>query len=771
MSKLAKRLSVIVCLLVVQSSCIQPPPTSAQQPGPPTVTETPLFGDADIDNAISDITEDVSLDGSEDTTIPNDGATEVSKPGGEGELSAQAVLSGARGFVVYIWNDPADTIQPWRIYRHNEVTDANTLVYGGLREISSVAVTGNGNTLVVSMRETTTGTSDFEVYQIVVSPQTVTQLTSNTGSESNVSMSGSAGFYAWEDDSTTAGVRNVLLRNNTVSPTTTIRLSATINQTQPSISNDGRFITMMRRDSTNNNYLIMLYNRAANTYTTARSVPDVMEHPSVSNNAEKIAWLQKTGMNNLIFVRDIAANTNTQVLSTTDQLNHPHLSADGLTLTFAQQVTGIFNVYTRNLTTNLQVKAVTSTVNNTAPYWQFPVAGTLDTTFGTAGKVTTNFGSDVDYAAAVILDASNRLVVAGGRLNGNTMDFVVARYTTNGSLDTTFGTGGIVTTDIASSNDIAKALILDNNNRLVVAGESDTSSDGSNHRFALVRYNADGTLDATFGTGGKVTTDVSPSYDYVGALLLDQNNRLVVTGDGNFTHNRDVALVRYNTNGTLDTTFGTGGIVRTDFGTIIDSGHALIRDNNNKLIVAGSKYDQVNSDVILARYNVDGTLDTTFGTGGKVSTNLGSNRDEANALIRDSSNRLIIAGTNGTFGDIALARYSTNGTLDTTFGSSGIVTTGVATNNDSTNALIIDYRGRLVVAGTSASVNNGQGVLVRYNPSGTLDTSFSTTGVVTINFGAGRYRATALLQDRTNRLVVVGNNDNNSDVTLVRYWP
>jgi uncharacterized delta-60 repeat protein len=768
MSKLAKRLSILVCLLVVQSACIQPFPSSTPQPELPARNETPLFTDAEIDYATKDLGVEDGLEGAEDSNPVPEGK-EMNDASNNGDLTPQAVLTGVRGFVVYIWNNPADTTQPWRIYRHDEVTNANTLVYGGLREISSVAISGNGNTLLTSMREATNATSDFEVYQIVISPQTVTALTNNAGSESNVSISGNTGFYAWEGDATTAGVRNIFLRNNTVSPATTSRVNAGINQTQPSISNDGRYVALMRRGTTGT-YQLYLYNRTANSYTRHTDIADVIEHPSASNYGQ-LAWLQKVGASNRIYIRDIAANTNTLEYNTTNLLNHPHLTADGKYLSYAQQVSGVFNVYIRNVDSNQQVRAVNSTLNNTAPYWQFPVPGSLDTTFGTGGEVTTNFGSDFDYAAALILDNSDRLVVAGGRFNGSNMDFALARYTANGTLDTTFGTGGIITTDIGSSNDIAKALILDSSNRLVVAGEFDNSTNGSNHRFALVRYNADGSLDTTFGTGGKVTTDVSSSYDYVGALILDQNNRLVVAGDINVGHNVDVTLVRYNTDGTLDSTFGTGGIVTTGFGTIIDSANAMILDNNNRLVIAGSKYDQSNSDVILARYNADGTLDSTFGIGGKVITNLGFNLDDANALIRDSNNRLVIAGFSGPFGDFAIARYNTDGTLDTSFGTGGIVRTDFATNNDYANALILDYRNRLVVAGLSAALDDEVGVLARYNPNGTLDTTFGINGILTIDFGAGHDRAVALIQDRANRLVVVGETDHLKDVILVRYWP
>jgi Tol biopolymer transport system component len=161
------------------------------------------------------------IDDSTDINLDSESAIET----GATDITAQAVLPGGKGFVVYVWNLSTSTTQPWRIYRHNEATDATTLVYGGLRQISSVAISGDGNTLLVSMKETTDAASDYEIFQIALSPQSVTQLTTNTGEDSNVSMSGNGAFYVWEGDSSNAGLRNIFLRNNTVVPATTSALA------------------------------------------------------------------------------------------------------------------------------------------------------------------------------------------------------------------------------------------------------------------------------------------------------------------------------------------------------------------------------------------------------------------------------------------------------------------------------------------------------------------------------------------------------------------
>jgi Tol biopolymer transport system component len=369
---------VLLGLLFFLSACFQAKP-------PETTRGEVVFTDKDIDNAAVDIGKTEDIEGIEDSSQPqSEDSIIIANPISDEGLSTQAVLTGAKGFVTYVYHNPADTVNPWRIYRHNEVSGVNTLVYTGLRQITSVAVSGDGNTFLVSMKETTDAASDYEVYQIILSPKTVTQLTTTTGSEGNVSMPGNAKLYVWEGDGTTAGIRNIMLRNNFVNPATTIRLNAGINQTQPSISNDGRYIALMRR-STTNNYQVYLYNRITNIYSVVRNVTDVIEHPSVSNSGKKVAWLQTTGANKLIYVRDIQANTTTQILSSATALDHPHLAADGNYLTFAQQINSIYNIYVRNLATGQQVKSVGSTVNNIAPYWQFPDETKVSATIGVAG--------------------------------------------------------------------------------------------------------------------------------------------------------------------------------------------------------------------------------------------------------------------------------------------------------------------------------------------------------------------------------------------------
>jgi uncharacterized delta-60 repeat protein len=398
--------------------------------------------------------------------------------------------------------------------------------------------------------------------------------------------------------------------------------------------------------------------------------------------------------------------------------------------------------------------------------------GSLDTTFGTGGKVNTPIGSSYDVAYALGIQPDGRIVAAGYSSNGSNYDFALVRYNTDGSLDTGFGTGGKVTTPIGSSNDIANALGFQSDGRIVVAG---SSYNGSNYNFALVRYNTDGSLDTTFGTGGKVTTPIGSGYNIAYALGIQSDGGIVAAGYSENGSNYDFALVRYNTDGSLDTGFGTGGIVTTSIGSGYNIAYALGIQPDGRIVVAGSYCNGSNYDFALVRYNTDGSLDTGFGIGGIVTTSIGSSDDKALALGIQPDGRIVAAGysSNGSNYDFALVRYNADGSLDTGFGIGGKVTTPIGSGYDIAYALDIQSDGRIVVAGSSCIGSNYDFALVRYNTDGSLDTGFGTGGIVTAHIGSSDDKAIAIGIQSDGRIVAAGysSNDSNYDFALVRYLP
>ncbi len=195
--------------------------------------------------------------------------------------------------------------------------------------------------------------------------------------------------------------------------------------------------------------------------------------------------------------------------------------------------------------------------------------------------------------------SDGKIVAAGYSGSGSNSDFALVRYNTDGSLDTSFGSGGTVTQDIAA-NDLAHAITIQKDQKIVVAGYSGS---GVSRDFALIRCNTDGSLDASFGSGGIVTTDIGGgAADHGYAIALQSDGKIVVGGYSYNGLDNDFALVRYNTDGSPDASFGSDGIVTTDFGLADNEGYALAIQPEGMIVAAGYYYNGSNKDFALACY-------------------------------------------------------------------------------------------------------------------------------------------------------------------------
>jgi uncharacterized delta-60 repeat protein len=398
--------------------------------------------------------------------------------------------------------------------------------------------------------------------------------------------------------------------------------------------------------------------------------------------------------------------------------------------------------------------------------------GDLDPTFA-GGRVTTDLGGD-DIAWALAVQPDGKLVVAGQTCISG-CDSVLARYNSDGTLDGAFGSSGLVVTDFGGG-DGARAIVMQPDGKLVVAGFNNTGVNGGNFDFTVARYHGNGLLDTSFGGAGRVTTDFG-YHEYGQALVLQANGQVVVAGfrcpDADPC---DLVLARYNTDGSLDTGFGTGGRVQTDLGGD-DRAQAIALQADGKVVVAGSSCrDPIPScGFALVRYNLDGSLDTDFGDGGvAVHVGLFGTVDRAAALISQPSGKLVAAGSScPEFPpcDFALGRYTLTGLLDSDFGDRSRATTDFGAD-DAAAALLGQPDGRLVVAGCtgcSCSTCPGQGdfALARYNPNGALDATFGNNGRITTDFGGVNDAATALAALPDGRLVAAGRS--NGNFALARY--
>ena len=360
--------------------------------------------------------------------------------------------------------------------------------------------------------------------------------------------------------------------------------------------------------------------------------------------------------------------------------------------------------------------------------------GSLDASFNGTGKVATAIGPSWDSANAVAVQPDGKLVAAGYANNGSNVDFALARYNPNGSLDTSFNGTGKVITPIGSANDEAYGLALQPDGKIVVAGRS---FNGLNEDFALTRYNPNGSLDSSFNGTGKVTTAIGAGEDVAAALALQPDGKLVAVGRSYTTtggYSQDLfALVRYNANGSLDAGFGSGGKVTTAIGNY-DDANAVVLEPDGKLVAAGITHGGSDWNFGLARYNPNGSLDTSFNGTGKVATAIGSSTHGVVALALQPDGKLVAAGTsaNGSNEDFAFARYNLNGSLDPSFGSSGKLMTGIGSDKDDAYALALQPDGKLVAAGSSWNGSKMTFALVRYSGSTlTVTKTGSGSGSVT----------------------------------------
>jgi uncharacterized delta-60 repeat protein len=377
--------------------------------------------------------------------------------------------------------------------------------------------------------------------------------------------------------------------------------------------------------------------------------------------------------------------------------------------------------------------------------------GDPDISFGTGGLVLTPAAT---VANAVFLQPDANIVAAGAAQGSAGLDFAVVRYGPTGLLDISLGGTGIVTTDISGFDDVARAAVLQPNGRIVAAGSSALDADGTGSVFALVRYMANGFLDGSFGTGGKVTTSFSGD-DRANALVLQTDGKLVAAGVASNGVTGDFALARFSTGGVLDSGFGTGGKVSTDIGGD-DQANAMVLQPDGKLVVAGVTRQGGSGDFALVRYLANGTLDVSFGFGGVVTTDFGGD-DAATALVLQPDGKLVAAGVTrqNASGDFALVRYLANGTLDTAFGTGGKVITDFG-GDDVASALVLEANADLVEIGSTTAGQAGDFALAAYTSKGVVDGAFGNFGKVTTDFSGGQDQANAGAVQTDGKIVVAG---------------
>jgi uncharacterized delta-60 repeat protein len=406
-------------------------------------------------------------------------------------------------------------------------------------------------------------------------------------------------------------------------------------------------------------------------------------------------------------------------------------------------------------------------VENDMAVARYNADGSLDATFGQGGKVLVKLTGPA-YVSGVAIQGDGKIVVAGGA----SLDFVVVRLNTDGTLDHSFSGDGQVQTDFAGQTDNLYALALRPDGRILVAGT--TFNPGADADYALLQYKPDGSLDTTFGVAGKSILTASRKRDEIKDISLQSDGRIIIAGSSSNTW----AVARLTADGRFDTTFGTGGVASVDLPGPLNT---VVAMNDGGVLAGGSAKGQFAA----ARFTPTGRLDPAFGAGGIAKVEFGCESEVVNDIVIQKGGKIVLVGAVGGANvyiptrpiDFALARLNTDGGLDRSFGRRGRATLSFNPDADVAHGAALLSRGNLIVVGAHEVLGSPAGIdfqAARFTVDGQLDGSFAAGGKLTTDFTSpARNPAVAVATLAFgDQLVLESHGDGNSErFAVVRYRP
>lgn len=398
----------------------------------------------------------------------------------------------------------------------------------------------------------------------------------------------------------------------------------------------------------------------------------------------------------------------------------------------------------------------------------FAQDGTLDNSFGSGGIVTMDINNANDVMKSIVVQADGKIIVAGYSSDVTSDRFCLVRLNVDGTKDNSFGNNGVVTTAFNYTS-LASDIALQSDGKIVVAGHT---WNGTENAFAIVRYLSDGTLDVAFGNAGKVIVDF-PSKNAVATTLRIQNDGKIITAGTVYVLSKndfsEFAIVRLNNDGSLDANFGMNGRVTTSAGLGNRNGINSIAIQNDGKIVAGGFSDYF---FTLARYHTNGSLDASFGINGLIKTSI---PNATQGIINDielAADGSIFAGgfSIDSLSDFTIAKYNSLGVLDNTYGTNGILVLPISAEQDGISDILLQADGKLLAAGSAVENGVFQFAITRLDNTGNPDASFGTNGVVKTLVNPNQNTLNAVTQQTDGKIVVVGDiGYNPSDIALARY--
>ncbi|HRI19339.1 MAG TPA: T9SS type A sorting domain-containing protein [Panacibacter sp.] len=449
---------------------------------------------------------------------------------------------------------------------------------------------------------------------------------------------------------------------------------------------------------------------------------------------------------------------------------------------------------TVTLTNSLQGQAISAfiqtdgkivmTTDNYSIY-KFNTDGTADNSFGVNGMIHVDIENGSYGAFSAVIQNDNKIIAAGHYNNINnesqyhygTSGIAITRFTTNGTLDNSFGSLGTVKTDFKTPNastDYGQSVAIGREGNIIVAGYSYS---GAFLNQSLSCYKPDGSPDLIFDSNGKLTINNGGNFQGF-SLAVQQDENLLLAGRWHNGSNYDFAVTRYSIYGHPDfNNFGTNGIAHVATGNSDESAYAVAIQTDGKIVLAGTSYNGHDYDIALARFNSNGTVDNSFSFDGVLTKNISNGNDYGYSIAIQPDGKIVVGGYGygGTNDDFIVLRFLTDGSPDNSFGTNGMVKTSITkTSNDYGKALKIQADGKIILAGYTNNGLNNDYAIVRYNSNGTIDNSFNLTGMVTGSFeGTSNDYCTSAAIQADGKIVIAGyyykNTTNKNDFAIARY--
>ncbi len=367
---------------------------------------------------------------------------------------------------------------------------------------------------------------------------------------------------------------------------------------------------------------------------------------------------------------------------------------------------------------------------------RFHSNGEIDNTFGINGFTIFESIKAELYAHSITIQQNGKILVSGYLKTMAGFDFLLLQFNSEGNLDTSLGDEGIVITDFYNGNDKAYSMELLSDGKIVIAG---TIQNGNHNDFGLVQFHPDGSIDTSFGQLGKVVTDFGNGFDDNGAALaIQEDEKIIITGRTGHPSNHQFGIARYNSDGSLDGSFGIGGRSSIDLQSFQDAPSNLAIQNDGKIIIGGiSNGPAISGASALIRLQPNGEIDDSFGNNGIVLTDIqGTSPDYFTSVHYLTDGKILAGGTS--FGWFIIVRYHSNGLIDTSFGNDGIYSffPGVGPAGGIIEEMVILENGNILCGGSAVNGTNNDFALMRLLPSGVMDSLFSGNGLIKIDFPA-----------------------------------